>query len=664
MHRLVMIATVTALAAGAVACSSPRPAGEVPHQWTGDAIAEQVRQQGIAAVAELDTTLQRVVALARDTDLTSPPLDSIRLEFTRARAQWKRVEWLVEAYTPTAAKQLNGPPLPEVEYAEGHHPVRPPEGFQVVEALLWPGPAERTSLVGEVSTMRQSLERVRQILTANVLLDGIVWDAGRQQLARIATLGLGGFDSPAAQQQLVEARHALTGMQRAVNHYADFAARRSPQQWSTLQRAFAHADSLLRRDDDPTTADYWQLLTEGLLPLARQYAVVQRELKMAAPPERSVWRVDASTPFEQNALDVMFYAGPSAIPGDSVRIALGEALAFSTALSADGSRSCVTCHVPARAYTDGLSVRTALRGATSGTARNTPTLLNAALQPGLFADQRVAYLEDQVTDVVANPAELHGDLDDAAARLSRDPAIRQRFMHAFGTDGDSAVTSLRIRQAIAAWERSLVRLDSRFDRGVRGDTAALSPEERRGFAVFMGKGKCGSCHFAPLFGGTLPPGYQKAEFEVLGTPSRPQWRNARVDADPGRAGVTHMPLHAHAFKTPMLRNVAVTAPYMHNGVYRTLDEVVEFYARGGGHGIGAALEHQTLPPDRIEFTTAERRALVRFLETLTDTSGIRTAPQRPLPSSGGSRVAQRSLAPAPVAPATAVPIESRRPTSR
>ena len=117
-------------------------------------------------------------------------------------------------------------------------------------------------------------------------------------------------------------------------------------------------------------------------------------------------------------------------------------------------------------------------------------------------------------------------------------------------------------------------------------TAALTSQERHGFDLFMGKAACGTCHFAPTFGGSLPPALLESEPEVIGVPSRPLTARATIDPDSGVAGFDHVPIHLRAFKTPSLRNAAVTAPYMHNGVYRTLDQVVHFDDRGGGAGIG------------------------------------------------------------------------------
>lgn len=304
---------------------------------------------------------------------------------------------------------------------------------------------------------------------------------------------------------------------------------------------------------------------------------------------------------------------------------LGRALFFETALSDDGRVSCASCHDPALAFTDGRARSASRSGAR--TLRNAPTIINAGLQVGSFYDLRTTYLEDQIADVLRNPEEMHGSIDDAGVRLSGSATYRDRFSRAFPDDRDSAPNGPNIRRALAAYLRSTQALNSRVDRAMRGDTSALAADERQGLTLFMGKAKCGTCHFAPLFNGTVPPAYQESEVEVIGVPDRAVVRRARIDPDSGRFAVTRSAPHLHAFKTPSVRNVALTAPYMHNGVYRTLDEVVDFYNRGGGAGIGIQLENQTLPPEPLHLTVRERRALVRFMEALTDTSNVSASPE-------------------------------------
>jgi cytochrome c peroxidase len=251
--------------------------------------------------------------------------------------------------------------------------------------------------------------------------------------------------------------------------------------------------------------------------------------------------------------------------------------------------------------------------------RNTPTLINAALQPSQFADERASSLEDQIDQVLRSPGEMRSSAEGAAHVLERDSVYRAAFARAFGVPSDQSVTALRLRQALATFVRTLVATRSRFDRAARGDTAALDAAERRGFTLFMSKGRCGTCHFAPLFGGTTPPLYRASDVEVIGTPVSPE-RVSPLDSDSGRARIDHQPIHLRAFKTPSLRNVALTAPYMHNGAFRTLEQVMAFYDHGGGAGAGAAVGDQTLAPDSLRLSRSEQIAIIAFMRALTDTA--------------------------------------------
>jgi cytochrome c peroxidase len=251
-------------------------------------------------------------------------------------------------------------------------------------------------------------------------------------------------------------------------------------------------------------------------------------------------------------------------------------------------------------------------------------LINAGLQPTLFADGRVRTLEDQATDVMGSPSEMGGSLAQAAEAVSRRPEYRARFRATFGALPEPAVTPRTLRVAVAAYVRSLTRLNSPFDRAVRGEHSALTPEERDGFNLFMGKARCGTCHFAPLFGGAMPPALTENEPEVIGVPERRDARRPVVDPDSGRFNVRRIDQHLHAFKTPSLRNVALTAPYMHNGAFPTLESVVDFYDVGGGAGIGAKVSHQTLPADSLHLSARQKRAIIAFMRALTDTSGTLT----------------------------------------
>jgi cytochrome c peroxidase len=274
--------------------------------------------------------------------------------------------------------------------------------------------------------------------------------------------------------------------------------------------------------------------------------------------------------------------------------------------------------MPDKAFTDGLPVsRSFLKE--SMLERNAPGLLNAVLQKKLFHDGRSFSFENQASEVLNNPDEMHADFSKVAIKLNQSTQYKDLFRSAFHDTPDSVITGRSILMAIAEYERSLIALNSRFDRTIRGHANLMSDDEKTGFNLFVGKADCASCHFIPLFNGTVPPEYVESEMEVLGVPGNADLDHPVKDKDPGRAAIIPMPMYNGSFKTPTLRNVELSGPYMHNGIFQTLEEVIEFYDRGGGLGIGLDVPNQTLIPDSLRLTDKEKTQLVKFLKSLTDT---------------------------------------------
>jgi cytochrome c peroxidase len=476
--------------------------------------------------------------------------------------------------------------------------------------------------------MRSAVRSLRNRGADSMPGDAYVFDAMRQELARASTLGIAGFDATLSGDAMVESAEALVGIRDALVPYRAELARRHSPALARLDSTLAGSIAYLRANADFERFDRLAFLSSHAIPTARALSTAQRALGIGAPPRPRAWSATAASIFDEGAIDSHFFAATDAPRPTPAIVALGRELFFDPSLTPAGARSCATCHVPERAFTDGRRRAMLLNPHAGKRARNTPTLVNAALQPTQFADNRVRTLEDQATDVLGNASEMGGSLTLAAARVRRDPRYRRQFATAFGGAADSALTPRTLRLAIAAYVRSLTALRSPFDRAVHGDERALSPEAREGFNLFMGKAGCGTCHFAPLFGGAMPPSLTENEPEVIGAPARVGVRRAEIDPDSGRFNVRRIDQHLHAFKTPTLRNVALTAPYMHNGAFPTLESVVDFYDVGGGAGIGARLEHQTLPPHSLHLTARQKRAIVAFMKALTDTAGTTERPTR------------------------------------
>ncbi len=274
--------------------------------------------------------------------------------------------------------------------------------------------------------------------------------------------------------------------------------------------------------------------------------------------------------------------------------------------------ACVSCHLPDKAYADGLVTNLDNKG--NPLARNTPTLINSIFQKNFFWDGRSPTLSDQITSVFNNEKEFNSNVHQFSDEILKDTIYRKKLEHVFP---NTKLKNIHIVKAISAYVGTLNGFDSKFDRNMRGEETTFSAEEKLGLNLFMGKALCATCHFMPLTNGTVPPFYTEHEKEVIGVPEKSD--NLALDDDLGFFWMYGEELHRGMFKTPTVRNAEVTAPYMHNGVYASLEEVMDFYNKGGGGGLGFDLERQTLPFDELNLTIEEQNALVAFVKTLTDT---------------------------------------------
>ena len=293
---------------------------------------------------------------------------------------------------------------------------------------------------------------------------------------------------------------------------------------------------------------------------------------------------------------------PADNPPTAETIALGSRLFNDVKLSSDNTLSCASCHNPALEFTDGLRVGVGVRAQTG--KRNTPTILNAAYNSLQFWDGRAPSLEDQSGGPIANPIEMAQPHEGMVAKLNQDASYRHDFDAAFGP---GPITIRKAEMAIASFERTLISGNSAFDRyQFGGDKTAMSAAAIRGLASFTDKsrGNCSTCH-------TIDKDYAlftDGKFHNLGA-----GMNAEGElVDLGRALETGNDADRGAFRTPTLRNVARTAPYMHDGSKKTLKEVVDFYAGGGNSNPNLDKEMKEL-----KLSGQDRADLVAFLEALT-----------------------------------------------
>lgn len=277
---------------------------------------------------------------------------------------------------------------------------------------------------------------------------------------------------------------------------------------------------------------------------------------------------------------------------------LGALLFFDPILSADSTISCGSCHQPSHAFADTGMVSAGVGGRKG--LRNTPTAMNVRLQNSFFWDGRATSLEEQALAPIANPIEMNLPVPVALQRLRNHAAYRHYFEKLFHREPDSSSLSA----ALAAFERTLETSDSPFDNWkFSDDPAAVSDAAKRGFAIFNGKGKCVECHFGADF--TQP------DFRNIGL------FNGTTLNDSGRSLITKQRSDIGKFKIGSLRNVALTAPYMHNGMFKTLEEVIDFYNEPDRF-VPGAINRDSLLAVPMGLTKEEKKDLLAFLHSLTD----------------------------------------------
>lgn len=293
---------------------------------------------------------------------------------------------------------------------------------------------------------------------------------------------------------------------------------------------------------------------------------------------------------------------PKDNPSTPEKVALGKQLYFDGRLSADNKVSCATCHDPAKGYSNGDQFATGVEGKKGG--RNSPTVINTAFQKFQFWDGRAGTLEEQALGPIQNPIEMNLTLDAVVAKLNAIEGYKKQFQQVFGTD----VTSEGIAKAIAAYERTLLSGDAPYDRFKAGDKTAMSESAQRGMALFFGKANCSACHSGPNFTDNA--------FHNIGVPG----------SDAGREAISKSLGDRGSFKTPTLRDVARSSPYMHDGSLKTLEEVVAHYAKGG-------TAHEQLDEEiyELKLTDQQKADLVTFMkEGLSGASyPMDTAPELP-----------------------------------
>lgn len=544
---------------------------------------------------------------------TTDPQRSQEL-FIEARNELKKIEAFLVYITPKKMVGVNGPPLPV--FREDNGKVLPAIGFQTIEEQLFSDePLEEQLYLEKITILKGYLSAIRETIEPATLGNRHLFIPIHQQLFSIFSLGIISFDTPITQRGLQETTISLNAIEQVYKITLEDTTRSLNLD---LHNRFLSnlnlAREYLNKNTDFETFDRYFFTREHINPLTENWKEIRQTSGLFQAPDNLAINMDAKTFFEEDSFNPVHFLKTKNSPSKAM-LTLGKELFLDPNLSSTGTISCASCHSPSKAYQDGLKLAVGKDGKILD--RNTPTIINSVFQRKFFWDGRSDDLVQQINLVFENEDEF----DRSSAHvfsLSTLDSIKYADLVNKSFPDTRQLTKKTVARAISAYVATLNAFNSRFDKNMRGETSDFTKEERLGMNIYMGKALCATCHFLPLTSGTVPPNLRETEKEVIGTPKTSE--NKEIDPDEGFYWVYKEKIHKYMFKTPSIRNAELTAPYMHNGVYNTLEEVMNFYNLGGGGGLGFDLEHQTLPFDNLKLSEEEIKALVAFVKTLTDTN--------------------------------------------
>jgi cytochrome c peroxidase len=560
--------------------------------------------------------------------------EQLKLKIKDQRLLMKGLDFWLRYLEPTTYKKINGP-LPvewETEVFEKFEKPYRREGAGYT--LAWQYLEEEQTLKDSLEHLIQSAQYGTRIFLNDSILNKLndpshFYFCNRLFLLNLSAIYTTGFDCPDPESILPELDAALSAVYtiyRAYNTtYPGF-------QLSTvyLEKYLRLMDFVKSNHNDYGRFDHFTFIKDFVNPL---YALNQQHIREYKLSSKSV--VDYSLNKNTNSIfDKSLYLAQNP-KGLYRRISdprvlaelerLGKLLFYDPILSFNNQRACASCHKSEQAFTDTL-LKTHLQLNTKEFLnRNSPSLLNSMYNHLIMLDGKHLSLQEQVKAVISNSIEMGETPDNALKKVLNCKEYKIGFKALLKyTPEEKELSFDHLSSAITYYYSKFSKHTSAFDRAMnKQDT--IGAEVKAGFILFMGKAQCATCHFVPHFNGVKPP-YVGSEFEVLGVPADSNY--TKLSADVGRYGVNPAPETQNAFRTGSLRNIARTKPYMHNGVFTSLEQVVDFYNAGGGAGRGLSVPNQTLSSDSLNLDANEKYLLVQFMKALNENTVFETPPDK------------------------------------
>ena len=587
------------------------------------------------AVSELKNSNLELLSRIRAADLSnSEKVNEIKVLIRLSRLKLKAVDFWLRYLEPIAYKKINGP-LPiewETEVFEKFESPykREGAGLTLAELHLQQQMANKDELIRLLDSSNSATDVFfADSITRNLDSYHHFFLCNRLFLLNLAAIYTTGFECPDADNILPELEHMLKSTNDIYSSFnAAFPDTPLEESYSSL---FIQAiDFVETQGKNVNEFNHFGFIKDYINPLFALNQQMIRKYKVKSTSYNDYSLSDESTSIFEKSLfkgqeaKGVYYAIENEQILSEIR-ETGKLLFYDPILSANSTRSCVSCHKPEQYFTDTVPA-TALRfDKTSSLPRNTPSLINIIYNHLVNLDGRHFNLQDQTKAVIRNHDEMGGGENELLNKVMSCDIYKSAFRkYSRLTPYTKNISIDHVVSAITYYLGGFSNYYSPFDLSMN-DNKSVSDVAINGFNLFMGKAQCGTCHFVPHFNGVKPP-YIGSEFEVLGVPQDKAF--TLVSGDTGRHLVYPSPEMLNAFRTGTVRNTPHTAPYMHNGVFKTLGEVMDFYNTGGGAGRSLQVANQTLSNDSLHLTNTEIAAIIEFIGTLDEQIEFPKAPAK------------------------------------
>jgi cytochrome c peroxidase len=575
----------------------------------------------------------KLLQTIEENNLTSSSVEKFKADIQLARNELKKMDFWFRYLEPVAYKKINGP-LPvewETEVFEKFEAPYKREGAGLTLAALY---------LEEEDIKKDSLAQLIETAiaaTETFSADSITKEFGsyhsfylcnRLYLLNLAAIYTTGFECPDTTQVVPELKLMMRSVNAIYTSFNEsFSSTALPENY--LQLYHKAIEFVQIQPAQFSLFDHFSFIRDYINPLfllnqklINQYRVVTRSMVDYSLNKKEITIFNKALYNGQNSKGIFLRVTDEKVLSEIDR--LGKLLFYDPILSGNNQRSCASCHKPTEYFTDTLAVTPFEFNKQNFLPRNAPSLINAQYNHLLMWDGKHISLQDQTKDVISNPKEMACSEKEVMEKVLSCSEYKNGFKELLKyTPTEKEIAFDHVVSAITFYYSKFSKHYSPFDEAMN-EKKELEASAKRGFNLFMSKTQCATCHFVPQFNGVKPP-YIGSEFEVLGVPKDKEFKV--LNGDKGRYGVNPADEMDHAFRTGSIRNIAYTTPYMHNGLFKTLNEVIDFYDSGGGAGRGLSINNQTLSSDSLKLAAEERQDLIQFINSLNENIVFEAPPQ-------------------------------------